>query len=205
MTDDDKDFGTFHTHKSYLCESLIEYDDAYYLVITQITLDHLRVVKFEKVSSFKISSAEAAMMLTRPEYITVFDVFEDAPVFTHNTTELSKRAMITFHDNGQLFMIFHPHNNHVNKRVFMLNEDVLGVYYVSDSEQLVLSSFSADGIRAMESDFFQSGYSVYTSLVSKYQFKEPVLYDFISSDFEDFEDFVTFIADESMPTHDPEF
>ena len=87
----------------------------------------------------------------------------------------------------------------------MLNEDVLGVYYVSDSEQLVLSSFSADGIRAMESDFFQSGYSVYTSLVSKYQFKEPVLYDFISSDFEDFEDFVTFIADESMPTHDPEF
>src|SRR5699024_3873506 len=79
VTDNDKDFGTFQTHKSYLCESLIEYDDTYYLVVTQVTLDHLRVVRFEKVSSFKISSAEAAMMLTRPEYITVFDIFEDAP------------------------------------------------------------------------------------------------------------------------------
>ena len=197
VTDNDKDFGTFQTHKSYLCESLIEYDDTYYLVVTQVTLDHLRVVRFEKVSSFKISSAEAAMMLTRPEYITVFDIFEDAPVFNHNTTELTKRAMITFHENGQLYMIFHSHNNHVNKRVFMLNEDVLGIYYVSDCGQLILSSFSAEGIRAMESDFFQSGYGIYTALVSKYQFKEPVLYDFISSDFEDFEDFVSFIAEEN--------
>ena len=79
----------------------------------------------------------------------------------------------------------------------MLNEDVLGIYYVSDCGQLILSSFSAEGIRAMESDFFQSGYGIYTALVSKYQFKEPVLYDFISSDFEDFEDFVSFIAEEN--------
>ena len=205
-TDSDRDFGTFHTHKSYLCESLIEYDDTYYLVVTQITLDHLRVVRFEKISSFKISSAEAAMMLTRPEYITVFDIFEDAPVFNHNTTELTKRAMITFHENGQLYMIFYPHNNHVNKRVFLLNEDVLGIYYVTDSGQLILSSFSADGIRAMEGDFFQSGYGIYTALVSKYEFKEPVLYDFISSDFEDFEDFVAFIAEDSFPEDsDPDF
>ncbi|MCI8608715.1 MAG: hypothetical protein HFE73_03630 [Firmicutes bacterium] len=204
-TDSDTDFGTFQTHTAYLCESLIEYDDQYFLVVTQVTLDHLRIVKFEKVSSFKISAAEAAMMLTRPEYITVFDIFKDAPLFTHNSTELAKRSMVTLHDKGSLFMIFHPHNNHVNGRVFRLNEDVLGIYYVSDSGQIILSSYTAEGIRALEGDFLVSGYARHTVLVAKYQFKEPVLYDFITSDFEDFEDFVEFIATDTFQSKDPEY
>ena len=204
-TDNDADFGTFRTHTAYLCESLIEYDDQYFLIITQITLDHLHVVKFEKVSSFKISSAEAAMMLTRAEYITVFDVFEDAPMFTHNATELASRSMVTLHERGALFMVFHPHNNHVNKREFRLNEDVLGIYYVSDSGQIILASYSTEGIRTMENDFIRSGYAKYAILVAKYQFEEPILYDFITSDFEDFEDFVLFISEnDDTDGNDPE-
>ncbi len=205
VTDSDKDFGTFSTHKTYLCESLIGYDEEYHIVITQVTLDHLRVVKFERVSTFKITPAEATMMLRKPEYITVFDIVDGAPIFTHNTTHLSKRAMITIHEAGKLFMIFNPHNHHVNKQTFVLNDDVLGVYYVSDSDQLILSSFSSEGIRTLESDFFRSGYGMYTSLVSKYQFKEPVLYDYICSDFDDFEDFVDFIADETFLNNNPEY
>ena len=30
---------------------------------------------------------------------------------------------------------------------------------------------------------------------SKYEFKEPVLYEFIQSEFEDFDDFIEFIKD----------
>ncbi|MGN0720050.1 MAG: hypothetical protein ACI4LQ_09570 [Anaerovoracaceae bacterium] len=193
-TDSDRDFGTFQTHTSYLCESLIEYDQEFYLVVTQVTLDSLRVVRFEKVSSFRISAAEAVMMLTRPEYITVFDWYEDAPAFTRNSTQLTQRAMITPHESGSLFMIFHPHNNHVNKQVYLLNDDVLGNYYVSDSGQLLLTSYTQEGIRAMEADFIASGLCSYAALAGKYQFGEPVLEEFMSSGFEDFTDFAAFIA-----------
>lgn len=195
---------SFSTHTAYLCESLIAYDDLYYIIVTQVTLDHLRVVKFEKISSFKVSGAEAAMMLAKPEYITVFDIIDGAPSFNNQTTKLSRRAMPSSHEIGEMYMIFYPHNNHVNQPVFALNEDVLGVYFVTEYGQLILSAFSTEGIKALESDFLTSGYAHYCILVSKYEFKEPVLYDFLSSGFEDFEDFVDFIAAENTPDLDPD-
>ena len=203
-TDDDKDFGTFQTHTSYLCESLIEYDQNFYVVITQVTLDNLRVVKFEKVSSFKISMTEAVMQLGRPEYVTVFDFYEDAPQFTRNTTLLSQKAMINTHDNGRLFMMFHPHNNHVNKQTYLLNDDVLGTYYVSDSGQIIMSSYTKEGIRALEWDFCTSEMVSHAVLVGKYQFDEPVLDEFIGSGFEDFAEFAALIAQDMYDVEGPE-
>lgn len=203
-TDDDQQFGTFQTHTSYLCESLIEYDKEFYVVITQVTLDNLRVVRFEKISSFKISMAEAVMQLGRPEYVTVFDFYEDAPPFTRNSTPLAQKAMINTHDNGQLFMMFHPHNNHVSKQVYLLNDDVLGTYYVTDSGQIILSSYTQEGIRTLEWDFCHSDWVAFSQLVGKFQFDEPVLDEFISSGFEDFNDFAMLIAKGMYDPEDPE-
>ena len=67
QTDEDSFFETFSTNKSYMCESLIEYDGKYFLVITNITLEHLKVVKYEKVSIFRLSEAEASMITRRSE------------------------------------------------------------------------------------------------------------------------------------------
>lgn len=142
------------------------------------------------------------MMLTRPEYVTVFDWYEDAPAFTRNSTQLTQRAMITAHENGSLFMVFHPHNNHVNKQVYLLNDDVLGNYYVSNSDQLVLSSYTLEGIRAMEADFIDSGLYSYAALAGKYQFGEPVMEEFMSSGFDDFTDFASFIAKDTYDGDD---
>lgn len=203
-TDDDKDFGTFQTHTSWLCESLIEYDRNFYIVITQVTLDNLRVVKFEKVSSFKISQTEAVMQLARPEYVTVFDFYENAPPFDRNSTALSQKAMINTHDNGRLFMMFHPNNNHVSRQTYLLNDDVLGTYYVSDSGQIIITSYSQEGIRALEWDFCHSDHIAFAELVGKYQFDEPVLDEFIGSGFEDFSDFAMLIAKDVYDEDDPE-
>lgn len=207
-TDDDKDFGTFQTHTSYMCESLIEYDKNFFIVISQVTLDNLRVVKFEKVSSFKISMQEAVMQLNRPEYITVFDLYEDAPQFNRNSTVLCQKSMMNEHDGGRLYMIFHPNNNHVSKQVYLLNDDVLGNYYVLDSGQIILSSYTPEGIRALENDFVQSGFILHSALAGKYHFEQPVLDEFIMSGFEDFQDFAMVIAkdffDEPDGPEDPD-
>ena len=193
-TDDDKTFGTFNTFRSYMCESLIEYSGKYFLLVTQITLDKLKVVKYEKISEFQVSPAEASMMTSRPEFITVVDMVPSAPRFDRTTTALTSKAMVTDYENGQLYMIFHPHNDHVKNSTYLLNDDVLGVYYLSDDDQLILASYSLDDIRKLEQDLANSPMASFAVPISKYEFKEPVLFDFINSAFDDFEDFVTAIA-----------
>ena len=144
------------------------------------------------------------MQLARPEYVTVFDFYEDAPAFTRNSTALSQKAMINTHDTGRLFMMFHPHNDHVSRQTYLLNDDVLGNYYVSDSGQIVLTSYTQEGIRTLEWDFCNSESIAFCELVGKYQFDEPILAEFINSGFEDFADFAMLIAKDMYDEEDPE-
>lgn len=196
QTDEDNFFETFSTSKAYMCESLIEYDGKYFLVITNITLEHLKVIKYEKVSIFRLSEAEASMITRRSEYITVTDIVPYAPEFTQETTALTAKSMVTDHEGGKLFMIFSPHNDHVKKKTFMLNDDVLGIYYLIEDNQLILASYSIEGIKTLESNLQDSYMADHVVPVSKYEFKEPVLFDFINSGFDDFEDFVDLISNQ---------
>ncbi|MEG1724179.1 MAG: hypothetical protein RR313_02165 [Anaerovoracaceae bacterium] len=182
---------------SYICESLIEYNDNYHIVITHIVMENLQIKSFERVSTFKVSSAEAAMMLSRPEFITLYEFLGDVDMIDHNSFPIFANAVCTSHPNGELYMVFNPSNKHVDKRVFRLNEDVLGLYFICDEGQILIASYSLDGIRSMEADLKKS--SMYSAMVplSKYEFKEPVLYEFISSGLERFEDFVELIKDEN--------
>lgn len=194
ITDDDKHFGTFDTFKSYMCESLIEHSNKYFLLITQVTLDHLKIVKYEKISTFQVSPAEASMMTSRAEFVTVADLVPMAPQFTRNMTKLTSKAMVTDYESGRLFMIFQPHNNHVKKSTYLLNDDVLGIYYLIEDSQIILASYNIEDIQKLEADLALSPMAPFVVPISKYEFKEPVLFDFINSSFDDFEDFVTTIA-----------
>lgn len=180
----------------YLCESLIESGGTYHIVISEVQVDALLISSFKRRSSFKISSAEAAMMLSRPEFITVYDILlDDEEVFDSNITEVTSNAMLTLHENGKLFLVFNKNNHHVNKQIFRLNEDIYGMYYVTDYGQLIVASYSIQGIHALEADLRKSSFDHYLVMTAKYEFKEPILYEFIQSDFEDFEDFLEFIKD----------
>lgn len=194
-TDDDKTFGTFSTRKAYMCRSLIEYDNKYFLIVTQVTLEKLKVVKYERISSFQISATEASMITSKPEFITLFDFMGEGSEFESNATRLTERAMVTHHDNGRILMIFHPHNDHVGKREYRLSDDVIGVYYILDDGQIILSANDRPCIELLEKDLLTSRYGSLVVPIAKYQFKEPVLYDFISSGFDDFEEFVEMISE----------
>ncbi len=179
---------------SYLCESLIEYDNEYYIIVSRVTVDgELMITGFEPCSSFKISSMEAAMMLAKPEFITVYETLIPIDEFASLLAQVPLNCLITPHDNGKLYMMFHNHNNHVNKQVFMLSADVAGIYYLSDSGQLLAVAYDLPAIHALEKDLRKSVLSPYTVATDKYEFKEPVLYDYIESDFDDFNEFIEFI------------
>ena len=55
-------------------------------------------------------------------------------------------------------------------------------------------AFDRESIQLLEKDFSTSALSAVSFPSAKYEFKSPVLFDFVSSGIEDFEDFVNLIA-----------
>lgn len=181
---------------TYLCESLIESGSNYRIVISEVALDGLTITSLTKRSDFKVTAAEAAMMLSRPEFITVYDLATDNDEFIDGClAEITTNAMMTVHENGRLFLAFNKNNAHVDQAVFRLNEDVYGMFYISDFGQMIIASYQVSSIQSLELDLRKSNLRNYLNMTSKYEFKEPVLYEFIQSDFDDFEDFLEFIRE----------
>ncbi|MEG0830142.1 MAG: hypothetical protein RSD88_07085 [Anaerovoracaceae bacterium] len=181
---------------TYLCESLIDYDDRYSIVVSQLRVDDLRVTEFKPCSGFNVSSSEAAMMLSRPEFVTVYELLLTPEDFDNNIEELTRNSMMTTHENGKLFLAFHGNNDHTNKSTFRLSEDVLGLYYVTDFGQLILGAYTMADIHMLERDLRKSSLAPFLVPAYKYEFKEPIVFEFVQSDFEDFNDFLDFIKDE---------
>lgn len=178
---------------SYLCESLIEYDGKYKLVVSEIYLSEGKVSGTKKRSSFFVTSAEAAMMLNHPEFITVYEILTEMEDFLKRFTSLSANSMQTLHENGRLYLEFNKNNDHVNRKVFRLNEDIHGLYYATDFGQLIIAAYSLSEIHEIEKSLSKSEVCTCIIPTAKYEFKEPILYEFIQSDFDDFSDFLDFL------------
>lgn len=175
---------------SYMCEAVVDLDGSYELVVLEITVFERKVTSATRRSSFRISAAEAAMMLNRSEFVSVYEILSEPAAFNEHFIPMRSTSMQTNHDNGRLFMEFNKDNSHVNKRVFSLNEDVYGLYYVSDYGQLVIAAYSLSDIHSIEKSLQKSSLNVLLLPTAKYEFKEPIVYDFIQSSYEDFEDFI---------------
>ena len=175
---------------SYLCESLVELDGKYSIVVLELTTREMKITSCVRRSSFRVTAAEAAMLLNRPEYVTLYEILTDPEDFDVEFLPLTTGSMQTAHDNGRLFLEFNKNNDHVNRKVFRLNEDIHGLYYVSDFGQLILAAYGIDEIHSMEKSLEKSPVNLSLLATAKYEFKEPVLYEFIQSDFDDFAEFL---------------
>ena len=183
---------------SYLCESLVERDDMYETVISNVLVKDLKITGFEHCSGFPVSSVEAAMMLAKAEFVTVYEVLLSDEDMDNNLGELTVNlnTVMSTHENGRLFMVFKSNNDHVNSRIFRLSNDVKGIYFLTDYGQLILASYSISDIRALEKKLRLSPLAPFLMITSKYEFKEPVLFEFIQSDFEDFDEFLEYIRND---------
>jgi hypothetical protein len=191
----------------YLCESLIETIGNYYLYVSEIRLsssfvfkdpskeapignDKVYIESVREISSFKVSPTETAMMLNRPEYITLFEIAAEQEEFEPLFLPLMAANMMTPQEGGKLFIEFKKNNDHVNQKVFTLNDDIQCLFYISDYGQLIISAFSLSEINLAEKQL--KNCPAYSLLIvsEKFEFKEPILYEFIQSGFDDFIDFV---------------
>ena len=194
----DKDASYIDGATAYMCESLIEMNNCYETVISRVVVRDLKIVDFEHCSGFAVSSAEAAMMLSKPEFVTVYEVLLSEQDMDENIGELTitLNTVMSVHDNGRLFMAFKPSNSHVDSRIFRLSNDVRGIYFLTDYGQLIMAAYSLIEIQTLERKLAACPLAPFLMATAKYEFKEPVLFEFINSDFEDFEDFLEAIKDD---------
>ena len=175
-----------------MSESLVEVDrlNQYRLVMTEVKTKDSKVIEARRRSAFTVTTQEVAMMLSRAEFVSVFEVLTD-PQFTQELLdELLPTAMKSKHEYGKLYMVFHQNNEHVNQRVFRLNDDIQSLYYMTDFGQLVVGAYTLPSIWEAERLLQRSEIGPVMVPLGKYEFKEPVLLDFVQSDYDDFDDFL---------------
>lgn len=176
----------------YICESLVETDGIYETIITRIIVMDLKVVDFEYCNKAPVTQTEAAILLRKTEFATVYEFFMEDEDIDENLGEfvLNMNTVMTRHPNGRLFMAFKPTNAHVDERVFMLSNDVKGVYFLSDYGQLIVCAYSPEDIVNLEEGLAVSPLSRYLIMTGKYELLDPVLFEFINSDYTDFQAFI---------------
>ena len=176
---------------SFLSESLVESSDDHYIVTSEIRLHNNRVISCRKRSSFKISIQEASMMISRQEYVTVYEIVSEMDDFDKAFAVFSVGATRTEHETGDMFMSFRPDNSHAERSDFRLSDDLAALYYVSDYGQFIVAANSLEDIVAQEKAIAESSLKDLVYPTTKYNFAQSVLYEFALSAETDFDYFVT--------------
>ena len=169
----------------YVCESVIEEDRGHRIVMSEVgVVDNegaLAVSSFEVSSMFAISPAEAAMKLARPEYVTVYEIAGPVDNALYELDNQYAAAMQNLCEGGKLYIVFNNDNRHMSKDVYLLNDDVREVLFVTVEDQLIIGSYTLAGIKRLENRIQISRIARQLIEVAKYEFKEPILYDYTMS------------------------
>ncbi len=177
----------------YLCESLVEYNNSYRIVTSEIILapNPMRVISAKKCSSFKITSAEVALILNSHEYIAVLDISSDDIGFLDAFHEFVESFTESEYECGKLYIDFFSTNAHVGMSEYRMNADVRTIYFLSDFNQLIIASYSAERTHEAIVQLTHEMIPHYMALRSKFDFAFPVLYEFLRSGMEDFFEFLS--------------
>jgi hypothetical protein len=179
---------------SYLCESLIEGNNRYRIVLSEIYMNAKKVSSFHIRSHFYISASEAAMMLSRPEYITVYEIIIDIDDMRKSIARLYPGAMQKSREDGYLYLQFKNNNDHLKESVYRLNDDIRGVFLITEHGQFIAVAYSLPVINRIEKEL-HTVLSAGINLRAKYEFKESVFYEFVQGDFADFADFMEYLRE----------
>jgi len=169
----------------YFCESVLEEDRGHRIVVSEVGVKReqgrLVVASFEILSEFSISPAEAAMKLARPEYVTVYEIAGSVDHVQYELDERYMGALQNLTEGGKLYIVFNDDNRHMGKNIYLLNDDVKEILYVTVDDQLIIGSYTLSGIKRIENRVMLSRFAKQLIEIAKYEFKEPILYDYTMS------------------------
>lgn len=142
-------------------------------------------------SVIKMSDFEAAMQITRTEYLTVFDCKDDmlrgfdskylGPFANSTQTQVA---------NGWLYTAYKGNNSHVDSSSYRLNDDVYGFALLSIAGELILMSNDIRHISMLDDAVIFSLYSPFISTKGRFRLDAPVFQALCSQPGVMFEDLV---------------
>ncbi len=180
---------------SYMCESLMEDQMNYRILVTEIKIKDRLIGSFELISEFGVSPAEAAMKLARPEYITIFEIMEDRDNIEDALDRMYPAALQKRTVMGKVYLMFKNNNDHLKESFYRLNDDIKGIVYITDEDQLVLSCYTIAQIHKFENEMQYSEFGNLIIALAKYEFKESIFYDFMQSSTGDFLHYMEYVSD----------
>lgn len=150
------------------------------------------LVKDIKVGSvIKLSDYEAAMQISRTEYLTVFDCKDDMMRgFDSRYLGPFANSTQTAVANGWLYTAYKGNNSHVDSASYRLNDDVYGFALLSIAGELVLMSNDIRHISMLDDAVIFSLYSPFISTKGRFRLDAPVFQTLCSAAGVMFEDLV---------------
>ena len=118
------------------------------------------------------------MKLSRAEYVTVYEIAGNVETVIDVLDRFYRTSMQNLTEGGKLYIKFFDNNNHVNKQVYLLNDDVKEIAFLTVEDQLVVGAYSLEYIKEIEDRMTRGKFSRQLFEVGKYEFKEPMLYDY---------------------------
>ncbi len=178
---------------TYRTASLIDAASGYEMLVSEVSVakgedGFYKIIRAEQIKRMRISSIEAALMLKKKEYLSVYSVLEDG--FEVDLEKAYPEMMVNEHEAGILYTRFKADNDHVEHKTFYLSEDILGVYYLTDEDQLVVSSFFEEELTRLEHELEHWVKEEALAPVGQFVIDVPILYDFVNSGFGDFFEFL---------------
>lgn len=169
----------------YRSKSLIDYKNRYKLITSIIKIKDSKIESARIIETLEISYIEAALILNKKEYIVIYyidDINFENEFFSNNN-----KMMKNDYQRGSLYTEYNSNNDHVTKKDYFLSDDIYGIYYFTDSNQLVVSSFEEKNI-----DEIVSRLTKYQNLKLNDEFvvDKSLIYSFITSDYNDFYEFL---------------
>lgn len=171
----------------YITKSIVDYLDAYKMIISEITIENKKVVDCVKIDELTMTAREAAFSLNKKEYIIVFYV-QSSTEFKMFLENKKLELLKNVYNSGTLYTEFQKTNNHVNSNTYFLNGDIFGTYFMTDKNDLVISSFVEKDIIRIKEEFLSSFSQM--NEVAKMEAENPILYTFVNSGYQNFFDFL---------------
>jgi hypothetical protein len=172
----------------FVCESVIEEDRGHRIVVSELKLSEAedpdsgpKVCSMEIHSDFAISSAEAAMKLSRPEFVTVYEIAGPVDNVLDELDQKYVGALQNLTEGGKLYVRFRDDNRHVSASLYRLNDDVKEILYVTVEDQLIIGAYTLAGIKRLENRMMLLPIARQLIEIAKYEFKEQILYDYTLS------------------------
>ena len=95
-----------------LCESLIESHNKYRIIKSRVFVKDNMVYDVKLADSINVSSMEVAMIMSKPEFISLYEIDENCPLDLSSGFNIPHAIMKYEHPTGILYMVFKENNLH---------------------------------------------------------------------------------------------